>query len=69
VRAVARRRAVGQETASGCQVRADLRLEPAEILWKGGDAKAAMPLVTSAIGLYERKGNVVSAARACSLVE
>jgi hypothetical protein len=40
---------------------ADLHLELAEILWMGGDTKAAMPLVTSAIGLSERKGNVVSA--------
>lgn len=45
-------------------LRADLLLELAEILRTDGDRKAAMPLITAAIGFYERKGNVVSAARA-----
>jgi DNA-binding SARP family transcriptional activator len=49
-------------------LRADLLTNLAEILLARADRGAAMPLITAAIELYERKGNIVSAARARSLV-
>jgi DNA-binding SARP family transcriptional activator len=45
-------------------LRADLMLELAEILRAGGDATGATRAIGEAFGLYERKGNLVGAARA-----
>jgi ATP/maltotriose-dependent transcriptional regulator MalT len=63
------REAVRLAQAEMLNLRAGLLLELAEILRTAGDTKAAMPLITAAIGVYERKGNVVSAVRARSLAE
>ena len=46
---------------------ADLRVDLAEILLAARWRKATLPVINEAIDLYERKGNVVSAARARSL--
>ena len=46
---------------------ADLRVDLAGILLAARWRKAALPVINEAIDLYERKGNVVSAARAHSL--
>jgi DNA-binding SARP family transcriptional activator len=48
-------------------LRADLLTNLAKILLARADRGAAMPLNTAAIELYERKGNIVSAARARAL--
>jgi hypothetical protein len=45
-------------------LRADLLVELAEILRASGDATGATRAIGEAIGLYERKGNLVGAARA-----
>jgi DNA-binding SARP family transcriptional activator len=45
-------------------LRADLLVELAEILRASGDATEATHAISEAIGLYERKGNLVGAARA-----
>lgn len=47
-------------------LRADLLVDLA-ILLVSGDPKGATALIGQAIELYERKGNVISAARARSL--
>ena len=49
------------------RLRGDLLLDLAEILLAGGDLEGARQASAQAIELYERKGNVVSAARARSL--
>jgi tetratricopeptide (TPR) repeat protein len=48
-------------------LRADLLVELVEILLARGDRNGAMPMVADAIELYERKGNLTSAAQARSL--
>jgi len=48
-------------------LRADLLVDLAEILLARGDQTGATPMVADAIELYERKGNLVSAAQARSL--
>ena len=48
-------------------LRADLLVDLAEILLARGDRTGATPMVADAIELYERKGNLVSAAQARSL--
>ena len=45
-------------------LRADLLVELAEILRASGDATGATRSIGEAIDLYERKGNLVGAARA-----
>jgi hypothetical protein len=45
-------------------LRADLLVELAEVLRASGDATGATRSIGEAIGLYKRKGNRVSAARA-----
>jgi hypothetical protein len=46
---------------------ADLRVDLTEILLAARWGKAALPVIKEAIDLYERKGNLVSAARARAL--
>jgi DNA-binding SARP family transcriptional activator/class 3 adenylate cyclase/tetratricopeptide (TPR) repeat protein len=48
-------------------LRGDLLVDLAEVLRAGGDLESARQAISQAIELYERKGNVVSAARARSL--
>jgi hypothetical protein len=45
-------------------LRADLLMELAAIFRASGDATGATRAIGGAIGLYERKGNLVGAARA-----
>jgi hypothetical protein len=45
-------------------LQADLLIDLAHVVRAGGDRKATPPIIETAIALYERKGNVVSAARA-----
>jgi tetratricopeptide (TPR) repeat protein len=46
---------------------ADLRVDLAEILLAAGRREAALPVISEAINLYKRKGNLVSTARARAL--
>jgi tetratricopeptide (TPR) repeat protein len=58
------REAVGLAPAETLNLRADLLADLAEVLlWAKQPAKAE-PVIAEAIELYERKGNLVSAARA-----
>jgi tetratricopeptide (TPR) repeat protein len=50
-------------------LRADILMELAEILRASGDATGATRAIGEAIGLYERKGNLVGAARAGEYVQ
>jgi len=61
------REAVGLVPTQMLNLRADLLAGLAELLEAGGDRNAAMPLIAETIALYERKGNLLSAARARSL--
>jgi hypothetical protein len=61
--------AVRLAPAETLNLRADLLLDRAQILRLAGDKRAAKPLLASARTLYERKRNVVSAARARSLAD
>ena len=60
------REAAGLVPAEMLQLRADVLVELAEVLRSRADAAAAGSATADAIELYERKGNVVSAARARS---
>lgn len=51
------------------KLRADLLVDLAEVLWAGGDGKDATRTIGQAIDLYDRKGNLVSAARARSFTD
>lgn len=62
------REALGLVPTQMLNLRADLIALLAELLAASGDQNAAMPLTAEAIALYERKGNLVSAARARSLI-
>jgi tetratricopeptide (TPR) repeat protein len=61
------RDAVRLAPAEMLNLRGDLLVDLAEVLGAGGDLEGARQASDEAIELYERKGNVVSAARARSL--
>ena len=52
------------ETTDDLNLHGDALMDLAEVLSLGGRASEADPAIEAAIGLYERKGNLVSAARA-----
>jgi hypothetical protein len=58
------REAVGLAPAEMLNLRADLLVDLAEVLLRARQPAKAEPVVAEAIQLYERKGNLVSAARA-----
>ena len=51
------------------EVRGDVLMDMAEVMELSGRPAEAAPYIREALRLYERKGNVVSAARARSLLE
>lgn len=57
---------IAQLLTANINLRADLLVDLAVVLAAGGDRQAATGVVREALGLYERKGNLVSAARARS---
>jgi tetratricopeptide (TPR) repeat protein len=61
------REAIGLVPAELPNLRADLLVNLAEIPLARGDQTGATPMLADAIELYERKGNLVSAAQAHSL--
>jgi hypothetical protein len=61
------REAIGLVPAEMLNLRADLLVELAQILLARGDRTGATPTLADAIELYERKGNLASAAQARSL--
>ncbi|MGH2704902.1 MAG: BTAD domain-containing putative transcriptional regulator [Actinomycetota bacterium] len=61
------REAVHLAPAGMPNLRADLTMDLAEVLRAGGDIDGAASAIGDAIALYERKGNLVAAARARSL--